>query len=232
MVSSSLQQRLEDIPRTIFQNVVRVEGSTSSFIDFSVLSVAVTTLAMILFVQFIRQQLDSKAIGQPFLKTVLKGVYAECKFWKKNISTVSYFFFINSTGLVDKDYYSLTSHYFKDDAKANPLKLFVPLKVAILGIVELVIFFCTNIIQGLMLPKRKYSQTYTSLFSSQHLTRSFLYFSIDICNLLLLSLSFLANLVINSLLGIFHLLSFKLCRLIQQVILPTIKLESLTLPLR
>ena len=60
-----------------------------------------------------------------------------------------------------------------------------------------------------------------------YLTRSFLYFSIDICNLLLLSLSFLANLVINSLLGIFHLLSFKLCRLIQQVILPTIKLESL-----
>jgi hypothetical protein len=65
-----------------------------------------------------------------------------------------------------------------------------------------------------------------------YLTRSFLYFLIDICNLLLLSLSFLANLVISSLLGILHLLSFKLFRLIQQVILPTIKLESLTLPLR
>jgi uncharacterized membrane protein YbhN (UPF0104 family) len=81
-MKSSLQQRLEEFPRSIFQSVVRAGAGTSSassLIDFSVLSVAVTTLALILLVQFLRQQLDNKAVGRPFFKSVLKGVYAECK---------------------------------------------------------------------------------------------------------------------------------------------------------
>jgi hypothetical protein len=90
-MKSSLQQRLELLPRSIHQSVVRAGASTSSassFIDFSVLSVAVTTLALILLVQYLRQQLDNKAVGRPFFKTVLKGVYAECKL-KEEIVTSS-----------------------------------------------------------------------------------------------------------------------------------------------
>jgi hypothetical protein len=82
-MKSSLQQRLEEFPRNIYQSVVRAGASTSSssssFLDFSVLSVAVSTLALILLVQYLRHQLDNKAIGRPLFKSVLKGVYAECK---------------------------------------------------------------------------------------------------------------------------------------------------------
>jgi len=46
-------------------------------IDYSVLSVAVMTLGLILFVELGRHKLDHAAHHKPFLKAVLEGVYEE-----------------------------------------------------------------------------------------------------------------------------------------------------------
>ena len=51
-------------------------------IDYSVLSVGVLTLGLVLFVEIVRHHIDHKAEGKPFFKTVLDGVYSECK-WKR-----------------------------------------------------------------------------------------------------------------------------------------------------
>jgi hypothetical protein len=48
-------------------------------LDYSVLSVAVMTLGLILCVELFRHHLDQGAMGRPFFKTVLEGVYSECK---------------------------------------------------------------------------------------------------------------------------------------------------------
>ena len=49
-------------------------------LDYSVLSVGVMTLALLLLVEVVRHQLDHVAHGRPFFKTVLEMVYSECKF--------------------------------------------------------------------------------------------------------------------------------------------------------
>ena len=49
-------------------------------LDYTVLSVAVITLGLILVVELIRHRLDVAATGRPFFKTVLEGVYRECKY--------------------------------------------------------------------------------------------------------------------------------------------------------
>lgn len=48
-------------------------------LDYTVLSVAVITLGLILVVELIRHRVDVAATGRPFFKTVLEGVYRECK---------------------------------------------------------------------------------------------------------------------------------------------------------
>ncbi len=48
-------------------------------IDYSVLSVAVMTLGLIMMVEVFRHRMDHAAIGRPFFTAVLEGVYAECK---------------------------------------------------------------------------------------------------------------------------------------------------------
>jgi hypothetical protein len=48
-------------------------------VDYSVLSVAVMTLGLIMMVEFFRHRLDHAATGRPFFTAVLEGVYAECK---------------------------------------------------------------------------------------------------------------------------------------------------------
>jgi hypothetical protein len=48
-------------------------------IDYSVLSVGVMTLGLIMVVELFRHRLDSSANGRPFFKAVLEGVYTECK---------------------------------------------------------------------------------------------------------------------------------------------------------
>ncbi len=79
---STLKERLSLLPEIAYQHVFRAssKGSEASYLDFSVLSVAVTTLGLILLVQLIRHRLDRNATGRPFFKTVLEGVYRECKF--------------------------------------------------------------------------------------------------------------------------------------------------------
>jgi hypothetical protein len=53
--------------------------TTEEPLDYTVLSVGVLTLGLILFVEVIRHRLDHEAHGRPFFKTVLEGVYSECK---------------------------------------------------------------------------------------------------------------------------------------------------------
>jgi hypothetical protein len=48
-------------------------------IDYSVLSVAVMTLGLLMMVEVFRHRMDHAAMGRPFFTAVLEGVYAECK---------------------------------------------------------------------------------------------------------------------------------------------------------
>jgi len=52
-----------------------IEGP--SRIDYSVLSVGVMTLGLIMVVEVLRHRLDVAAVGRPFFKAVLEGVYTE-----------------------------------------------------------------------------------------------------------------------------------------------------------
>ena len=45
--------------------------------DYSILSVSVMTLGLIMAVEFGRHRLDHAALGRPFFQAVLQGVYAE-----------------------------------------------------------------------------------------------------------------------------------------------------------
>jgi hypothetical protein len=47
--------------------------------DYSVLSVSVMTLGLILCVEILRHRLDYAALGRPLFSAVLEGVYRECK---------------------------------------------------------------------------------------------------------------------------------------------------------
>jgi hypothetical protein len=47
-------------------------------LDYSVLSVGILTLGLILFVEIVRHQIDHAAHGRPFFKSVLLMVYSEC----------------------------------------------------------------------------------------------------------------------------------------------------------
>ena len=49
-------------------------------LDYSVVSVGVMTLGLILVVEMSRHQIDHYAAhGRPFFKSVLEGVYSECE---------------------------------------------------------------------------------------------------------------------------------------------------------
>jgi hypothetical protein len=54
-------------------------GDETLPLDYTVLSVAVITLGLILVVELIRHRFDVAATGRPFFKTVLEGVYRECE---------------------------------------------------------------------------------------------------------------------------------------------------------
>jgi hypothetical protein len=68
---------------TVFTNFVRTLKEANyesvSYFDYTILSVVVMTLALMLFLQLVRDKLDTKAARMPFLRTVLEGVYAECE---------------------------------------------------------------------------------------------------------------------------------------------------------
>ena len=79
-MTSSIQERLSLIDPLYYRNVWRAAaGAEDETLDFSVLSVAVTTLGLILGVELLRHKLDVAAVGRPFFKTVLESVYRECK---------------------------------------------------------------------------------------------------------------------------------------------------------
>jgi hypothetical protein len=48
-------------------------------LDYSVLSVTVLTLGIVLVVEICKHKLDHVAIGKPFFQAVLHGVYGERK---------------------------------------------------------------------------------------------------------------------------------------------------------
>lgn len=54
-------------------------GKEEEPLDYTVVSVAVVTLGLLLGVEVIRHKLDQSAHNRPFFKTVLEGVYSECK---------------------------------------------------------------------------------------------------------------------------------------------------------
>jgi hypothetical protein len=54
-----------------------------SRIGYSVLSVTVMTLGLIMMVEVLRHRLDHAAKGKPFFLAVLEGVYTERRFGKR-----------------------------------------------------------------------------------------------------------------------------------------------------
>ena len=79
----------DPVASTLFHDGNSQEESTTRFLagggneeplDYSVVSVGVMTLGLLLLVEVIRHRLDHSAMGRPFFKTVLEGVYSECTY--------------------------------------------------------------------------------------------------------------------------------------------------------
>lgn len=81
-MKSTVNERLSLLPKLAYEHVYRAGGNSDANeeIDYSTLSVAVTTLGLILLVELIRHKLEVNAVGRPFFSTVLEGVYRECKY--------------------------------------------------------------------------------------------------------------------------------------------------------
>jgi hypothetical protein len=62
-----------------FDRFLAATGEEEEPLDYTVVSVAVVTLGLLLGVEMIRHRLDQSAHNRPFFKTVLEGVYSECK---------------------------------------------------------------------------------------------------------------------------------------------------------
>lgn len=62
-------------------SVFRAEKKSSAYdtIDYTVLSVVVATLGLILFVELIRHKFDELARGRPFFMELIACVNSECK---------------------------------------------------------------------------------------------------------------------------------------------------------
>ena len=58
----------------------KAKGEDTEPLDYSVLSVGVMTLGLILVVEIGRHHIDHKAHGRPFFQAVLDNVYSECKY--------------------------------------------------------------------------------------------------------------------------------------------------------
>jgi hypothetical protein len=77
-------------------------GKEDEGIDYTVLSIAVQTLGLILFVEIVKHKLDHAAKGRPFFGTVLHSVYDE----------------LSTLGIVELCVYLILKHY-KDYDKAQ-----------------------------------------------------------------------------------------------------------------
>ena len=62
-------------------------GKEEEELDYTVLSVAVLTLGLILLVEVVRHRLDHEAKHRPFFKVVLETTYSERK-WNKGMLVV------------------------------------------------------------------------------------------------------------------------------------------------
>jgi hypothetical protein len=63
-------------------------------LDYTILRIVVITLSLVLLLQLLRHKLDAYTLRMPLFKTVLEGVYEECKSsitcQKKNLSDLVY----------------------------------------------------------------------------------------------------------------------------------------------
>jgi hypothetical protein len=77
----SLQDKISSIPETALLHFMRAteEESKDSSLDYTILRVVVMTLALVLLLQLLLRKLNSIANQKPLFKTVLQGVYEECK---------------------------------------------------------------------------------------------------------------------------------------------------------
>jgi hypothetical protein len=66
----------------------RLLAEESVRVDYSVLSVGVMTLGLIMIVEVVRHKIDHAAGRRPFPKAVLQGVYSECKLQGAQISII------------------------------------------------------------------------------------------------------------------------------------------------
>jgi hypothetical protein len=74
-----LDDAVTDLPQQLWRRAAAGGDEYSDQLDYTVLSVAVITLGLILIVELIRHRFDVAATGRPFFKSVLEGVYRECK---------------------------------------------------------------------------------------------------------------------------------------------------------
>lgn len=70
---------LASIPKEALMSVMRAGKEKDTEKDYTILSVAATTLGLILVVELIRHKVDHMATGKFFFTTVLDGIYRECK---------------------------------------------------------------------------------------------------------------------------------------------------------
>jgi hypothetical protein len=77
----SLQDKISSIPEIALLHFMRAteEESKDSSLDYTILRVVVMTLALVLLLQLLLRKLNSIANQMPLFKTVLEGVYEECK---------------------------------------------------------------------------------------------------------------------------------------------------------
>jgi len=66
------------------------ESPSSGVVDYSILSVAVLTLGLLLAVEFLLHQLDHLAHHRRFFQSVVTTFYKECKFTGTNLLCFSY----------------------------------------------------------------------------------------------------------------------------------------------
>jgi hypothetical protein len=81
VVDESSSAHFSHYMRLLYDRLLAEKDTGDPRIDYSVLSVCVLTLGLILVVEVLRHRIDHAAIGRPFFKAVMEGVYSECKFY-------------------------------------------------------------------------------------------------------------------------------------------------------
>jgi hypothetical protein len=77
MFASPLLEADESYDTYFQKEAEKVAKSDYGAVDYTVLSVVVVTLGLVILVEIVQHKLDHKAHGRPFFKTVLEAVYRE-----------------------------------------------------------------------------------------------------------------------------------------------------------